>query len=1225
LECGISLLCLLAIGLLVLLVVVHQRSKRALEAVAELKQVNARAWDLLRGQIRGLEEELARMKAGMGASLPEASAAPPLALPDAPPAATAPPAPPAGEPAVTDEHPPVPAPSTVQVPPFAPPAPARLAPRPEPVPSPSPRPQAPPPPSPGPLLLERLRGFNWEELLGTQVFLRLGVAVVVLGIVLFLGYVFATLGPVGKVSMGVGAALAMILGGLYGEAKEDWRTFGRVVLAGGWGVLYFSAFAMRFIAASRVIDSTPTAVLLLLAVAAGAVAFSLRYRQEWTTAFAFLLIFLSLGLAAVELQAPFTRPAVFVAAAALGFLAWRMAWARLLGLGALASWACLGLGTAQHAPGDLALPWAWACLLGTWTAFTLPVLRWRGEGDEGWLGGALVAGGMALLGLGLQEGFAAAPEQVWILPLLYGAAGLCASFLLRARARHGLFKVQSLLALLALGLMGPLRMGFRSGWLPVLRMAGLQALLAAGIHLRERFFRLLAWVGFALTFAEILFLRIGLFGPGAPDAVRLAMLLAAASLPLLNAFLLRRPWRPWIEEGEAGWMPAFFSASGALFLACLIWLHAPHGAVAVLLLSAALAFQEAALRSGFPELPWLSAGLGALAIVGLFTVSLPALAQGGRLRLLAWVAASLGFYLGHGRAALASGDERGWRRPAGRLQLIAGLGLALALTAQEAPASWVAPLLALLALLHLGVGLRARRTEWIATSGVAWLAAGGAVASLSLGLSGRSFGLNQRLLSVGAVLALGYAGRLMLRRSEDRGALGDFLGWALGLTLPVLLSVLIWLEAPPLGVAPLLSLALLVHAWAALRGAGAEGLAQVGELLLASGIALILKVWPMGSLAFFSPRLGAVTLTVLGWVLAHLLFHREERRGHALAARPAWSWVTDSLPPLGALGLALATKGEALAHDKNLLVALLLGLLGLACLEGARILRRRVWFWTFATALAAGAVHLLLVNVPQEGDLHRLSLRTLTVLPFLGVLAYAHLTLKDAGEELNLPDAASRGRAMGIFTGAVLAASYLLYELHRAAVIAAWAALALGYLGAWLRWRSVQLRWSALGLLVAVLVRALAINLPLRDSFQGLRLNLLVVPAACVLLLAGFLLLNRVEQEQTPTRFGAAGSRWWLLGTLALTTAHVWVEASGKILTIGWSLEGLAAVGLGFLVSERWARLAGLSLLSFCILKLFVYDLRGLEGMARILSFIVLGLVLVGVSWVYTRFKERLL
>ena len=47
------------------------------------------------------------------------------------------------------------------------------------------------------------------------------------------------------------------------------------------------------------------------------------------------------------------------------------------------------------------------------------------------------------------------------------------------------------------------------------------------------------------------------------------------------------------------------------------------------------------------------------------------------------------------------------------------------------------------------------------------------------------------------------------------------------------------------------------------------------------------------------------------------------------------------------------------------------------------------------------------------------------------------------------------------------------------------------------------------------------------------------------------------------------------------------------------------------------------ALLLGCILKLFVWDLRHLETLPRICSFIVLGVILLGVSWIYTRFRER--
>ncbi len=52
-------------------------------------------------------------------------------------------------------------------------------------------------------------------------------------------------------------------------------------------------------------------------------------------------------------------------------------------------------------------------------------------------------------------------------------------------------------------------------------------------------------------------------------------------------------------------------------------------------------------------------------------------------------------------------------------------------------------------------------------------------------------------------------------------------------------------------------------------------------------------------------------------------------------------------------------------------------------------------------------------------------------------------------------------------------------------------------------------------------------------------------------------------------------------------------------------------------------RLSGLALLLGCIAKLFLWDLGNLDWLPRIFRFIVLDLLLVGVCWVYTRFRDR--
>jgi uncharacterized membrane protein len=66
----------------------------------------------------------------------------------------------------------------------------------------------------------------------------------------------------------------------------------------------------------------------------------------------------------------------------------------------------------------------------------------------------------------------------------------------------------------------------------------------------------------------------------------------------------------------------------------------------------------------------------------------------------------------------------------------------------------------------------------------------------------------------------------------------------------------------------------------------------------------------------------------------------------------------------------------------------------------------------------------------------------------------------------------------------------------------------------------------------------------------------------------------------------------------------------------------VAAVGLlafGLLTRQRQLRLLSLALLVVAILKVFLLDLSGLEGLWRAAAFLGLGITLVGVGLAYQR------
>jgi len=104
------------------------------------------------------------------------------------------------------------------------------------------------------------------------------------------------------------------------------------------------------------------------------------------------------------------------------------------------------------------------------------------------------------------------------------------------------------------------------------------------------------------------------------------------------------------------------------------------------------------------------------------------------------------------------------------------------------------------------------------------------------------------------------------------------------------------------------------------------------------------------------------------------------------------------------------------------------------------------------------------------------------------------------------------------------------------------------------------------------------------------------------------------------------GSLPRLYNSLLATTllgALIYHEVSGSVLTVAWGAEAVVLLAAGFTLRDRVLRLSGLALFLICTLKLFFWDLRNLETLPRIVSFIVLGLLLVTVSWVYTRFRDQ--
>ncbi|HID23920.1 MAG TPA: DUF2339 domain-containing protein, partial [Planctomycetaceae bacterium] len=136
-----------------------------------------------------------------------------------------------------------------------------------------------------------------------------------------------------------------------------------------------------------------------------------------------------------------------------------------------------------------------------------------------------------------------------------------------------------------------------------------------------------------------------------------------------------------------------------------------------------------------------------------------------------------------------------------------------------------------------------------------------------------------------------------------------------------------------------------------------------------------------------------------------------------------------------------------------------------------------------------------------------------------------------------------------------------------------------------------------------------------------------VIAACCF---AAAALIRRAAPEKE-----SANQATWYLAAVGLILLFVYLTLEANtILTrfvpglrpggisILWSLFALATILYGIVKNIRVLRYAGLCLFAVVAWKVFFVDLRGLDQLYRIVAFLVLGVLVLGGSFLYMRFRE---
>ena len=322
---------------------------------------------------------------------------------------------------------------------------------------------------------------DWESTLGGNWFNKVGVVVLVCGLAWLLQYSFAHIGPLGRVAISLAVSFAMLAAGVIFEPRERYRIFARGLLGGGWAGLYTTVYAMHAVPGALVIPDPVLGTVLLIAVATGMIAHSLRYRSQAVTGLAYFIAFGTLAIAETNTLAVV---ALIPLAVSLLYIVHRFAWTRTALLGLVATYSVIVL------RGDHGTPLAPAQALFAifWLVFeAFDILH-----PEAWL---LPLNAAGFLGLSLMKWNSDAPESVWMLFAATAAAYLASAVL---RWRSGKWQMAATLAsgLAAAAIFQKLD----RQWVAPALLVEAELVYLAGVRLRASYLR---WLGTGLFAVQV--------------------------------------------------------------------------------------------------------------------------------------------------------------------------------------------------------------------------------------------------------------------------------------------------------------------------------------------------------------------------------------------------------------------------------------------------------------------------------------------------------------------------------------------------------------------------------------------------------------------------------------------------------------------------------------------------------------------------------------------------
>ncbi len=158
-------------------------------------------------------------------------------------------------------------------------------------------------PAPRPTMKDRMKAISaLEDALGTNWFAKLGGIMIVVGITTIGLIKLQSFGAAGKAIVSYLVAFLLLTGGIFLEKRARYQLLGRVGIGCGWALLFGSTYGIHNFPAMRVLDSLVVDCILMLIVALAMAAHTLRYKSQFVTGLSFLLGYATVSLSFSEIQ-----------------------------------------------------------------------------------------------------------------------------------------------------------------------------------------------------------------------------------------------------------------------------------------------------------------------------------------------------------------------------------------------------------------------------------------------------------------------------------------------------------------------------------------------------------------------------------------------------------------------------------------------------------------------------------------------------------------------------------------------------------------------------------------------------------------------------------------------------------------------------------------------------------------------------------------------------------